>query len=359
MACFCTSNVSAQQGGPNAAINAGQGLLNAGSNDTGTFGAQFADFDDDMQFFAPFEDSDLLNPRRQSLGGYYAAYERNWKSVQRPSVQGTTGLTAFPTGSDFVTGNNFRFGYTDNIGNGWAVDYERLSGSFFSGGTSDIISRPMMTTTSISDVSFKKIFRQNLSTGGFIEPYVGVRYMNFGDTTIHDTNTLLVDVVDPNDPTDDTIVLGDNRFEQDVTNNAVGGTAGFRYTVRQGRIGLQSNFGFSGFYNQQNYKASNTALFRDPTSLFADGSNVNVGEITDSSNSFVPMVEFSLMGTYGITKNLSLRAGGSVNYVWDGLTRANTLVSQVNPFSGGAGSTAIEDQDAFIGGFSIGLQWSK
>ena len=373
LTCLCLPVVaSAQIGGP-AVGNGGLAQQNAYNNQT--FGASFdpAGIDYDLQFFAPVDESGY-NDSHRGLSNYYAAWERNWKSVDRPGRQGTVGLNQFPTGSDFMTGNNFKIGYTNDQGNGWSIDFDRLSGSFFSSGTNDLIAQPMMTTTTISDVSFNRMFRQNLSRGGYIEPYVGLRYMNFGDETIHDGESFFLNINNPATPLDDNIEAGFDRFTQKVTNNAIGGHAGFRYTDRRGRFGVRTSAGIAGFYNQQSYSTSNSQNFPNPAAIFSDGNDFRTLNTSRNSQSFMPMLNLDVLATFAITRNVALRVGGGFNYIWDGLNRANTLGSGFNPNSaltrgprnpGALGPTqffapgGIENQDAVVAGFSIGLEWSK
>jgi hypothetical protein len=64
---------------------------------------------------------------------------------------------------------------------------------------------------------------------------------------------------------------------------------------------------------------------------------------------------------YMITRDVGLRGGFQLMYMWDGIARSNNLTTFLNPNSVnglGGGSTGVEDQSMIAAGFSFGLDWN-
>jgi hypothetical protein len=71
------------------------------------------------------------------------------------------------------------------------------------------------------------------------------------------------------------------------------------------------------------------------------------------------MVDASIRGTYGITRDLSLRMGLELIHMWDGLNRANTVPGAANPNFGTTGPVPTTSQDATLVGFQFGIEWRR
>lgn len=307
-----------------------------------------------MQPFAPLDISDFDGPS-PVRGGFFAQYSRTFLSVSRPNPSGTINRNFFPNGSDFQSGNKFHAGFMSDGGAGWDATYSRTSGLFFSRGGSEQVALPMLTETTIQGFALNRSFRQPLSKGGFIEPYFGVRYTYFSDKTNQDNETLVNDDADtPLDPTDDTLVDGIDRFRQEARNSIVGGGVGFRIYQARGRWQWKTDVGLSGGYNSQTYNESDE--------IYLGSELLDVVERNRSDSFFTPQLDAGAELTYGITRDISLRAGAQIAYFWGGLNRANTLEADLNPHSVSGpsiGSVAIDQQSATVAGFSLGLEWRR
>ncbi|MEC9092917.1 MAG: hypothetical protein VX438_09450 [Planctomycetota bacterium] len=327
------------------------------NSDTAVFDPGNLDYD--MQPFAPLDISGFEGPT-PVRGGFFAAYGRTFLSVSRPNPFGTVNREAFPNGADFQSGNKFNFGNMSEDGSGWDVTYGKTSGLFFSRGGSAQIALPMMTETQLHGFALNRSFRQALSKGGFIEPYFGLRYTYFSDKTIQDAETSFLDDGGTPDPDDDEILAGIDRFQQQARNSIVGGGVGFRLYQARGRWQWKTDVGLSGGYNSQTYNESDelhvSATDDAAASLFG------IVERNRSDSFFTPQLDVGAELIYGITRDISLRAGAQMTYFWGGLNRANTLEAELNPHSvagPGIGSVAIAQQSATVAGFLLGVEWRR
>ncbi len=288
--------------------------------------------------FAPYDFRDLDEPRPPV--GFYFAVDRVSMSVSRPSPQPEQDVSLYPRGSDFMWGNRFEGGVMSEADSGWGFQYTRVNGSFFAWGTDAMIAQPFLTQTAVNNLELNRIFRQSLNNGGWVEPYFGLRYFGVSDHTIEDT------VVTLNTTT------GDNRFKQDVTNSAIGGHVGMRVVKKFGRFGVASDGALAAAYNTQCTHA---------TDLFFTATAVNIFETNDENTSLIPALDYRFDMSYVITRDLALRAGVQVLYMWDGVNRANTLTTTINPNSafgfGGPGGTFSDS--LLTAGFNLGIEWRR
>lgn len=328
------------------------GSSHTSNPDTAIFNPGNLDYD--MQAFAPLDISEF-DGEQPVRGGFFARYSRTFLSISRPNPFGNVNLNSFPNGSDFQSGNLYSLGYMSDDGAGWDASFGRTNGIFFSRGGSEQIEFPMMTETTVNSFSLNRTFRQPLSRGGFIEPYFGVRYTYMNDKTIQDDSEALVNDQGTPDPTDDTIVVGVDRFQQNAINSIVGGGVGFRIYQQHGRWQWRTDVGLSGGYNTQTYNESDE-LFDTTTSTL-----LGVIERNRSDTYFTPQIDAGALLTYQITRDISVHAGAQITYYWSGLNRANTLEADLNPhsFSGPAGSVAIDQQAATVAGFNLGVEWRR
>lgn len=288
----------------------------------------------DAQVFAPYDYRDLTEP--DAPVGFYFTYDRIYTSVSRPGAQ-LENSTAFPTGNDFMWGNRFEGGVMTDNDSGWGFEYTRTSGSFFSWGQDELIANPLMTTTGVHNLKLNRTFRQRLSNGGWLEPYFGMRYFGLNDKTIEDTQV-----------TPTTF----NRFKQDASNAAIGGHVGARYVQRSGRWGVTMDGSLASAYNKQRYFATDLTFAPAQVSIF---------EGTAEDNSFIPAIDWRTDISYAITRDLALRGGVQILYLWDGVNRANTLTSGLNPNSalGGGPGGGIFEEGFITAGFNFGVEWRR
>lgn len=300
-------------------------------------------FDYDAQMFAPveFTNHKELDPNT----GFFFVVDRMYNSVSRGSprdVQGI-GVTAadVPTGNDWMWGNRFELGWMTEGGSGWQGVYEKSDGSFFAYGQDILVANPEMVTTNFTNAEINRVFRQALSSGGYFEPYAGVRYFGLSDSTIEDT-TFLIGATTVN-----------NRFKQNASNSSVGGQVGGRYNVRRGRFRYTLDGALSAMYNHQRYTASD---------LTFSGATVGIAEFYDNGQAFVPVADLRLEIAYNFTRDIGLRSGFQVQYMWDGVARTDNLTTAINPNSVNsiAGGTAgVFSESAIVAGFHFGLEWRR
>lgn len=300
-------------------------------------------FNYDAQMFAPVEFANFRNPEPST--GFFASYERTSTSISRSGSRDLLApgvlLSDFPVGNDFMWGNRFEIGWVTENNDGWQLVYNKTEGGFFAFGRDELVGNPMLVRTNLSNVAINRIFRQSTSNGGYLEPYIGLRYMSMSDKTLEDT----------------LITIGDddlnNRFKQSATNSAIGPQVGSRYNLRTGRFRYGLDGGVSAMYNQQRYFA--TDLIVSPTAI-------GINEFNQSDSSFVPAVDLRLELVYYITRDVGLRGSAGFSYLWDGLNRSNNLTTAFNPNSVngiGGGVAGIQDESTTAAGFGFGIEWKR
>lgn len=310
----------------------------------------------DMQPFAPLDISEF--DEEVPFSGFYASYQRTYLSVSRPNPFGTVNRNLFPTGSDFQSGNKFNVGFMNSEGVGWDVSYLRTSGSFFSDGASEGVALPMFTTTGLHDIKINRVFRQSLSRGGYISPYFGVGYTYMDDESVQGANTNFIDPTDLTNP-----ISGIANFRQQAKNSIVGGQVGVKLNSQRGRYRWATDVNLSGGYNSQDYQVNNDD-FAVGDDVFADGLLDN-RFVTRSSSAFTPVLNASVDMSYTVTRDISVKIGGQVSYIWNGMSRLNTLSIDDNPNSslglanGAVGSTAFDQQSMTVAGFTAGVEWRR
>lgn len=300
-------------------------------------------FDWDGQMFAPIEFEN--DGERSSNTGFFFTIDRVYNSVSRGGPRDIlpTGVTAssVPTGSDWGWGNRFEGGWMTEADCGWQAVYEYSTGSWFAAGGDITVANPLMVTSRLANFELNRVFRQETSAGGIFEPYAGFRYLGLSDKTIEDTT-----------PTIGGILTG-NRFKQNVTNSAFGAHVGGRYSSNRGRFRYSLDGALATTFNRQQYHAMD---------LQFQGAAVATSEFNDSDESFVPLLDTRLEVAYALTRDIGLRGGFQVLYMWDGMARSDNSTTFVNPNSllgVGGGRTGIFDENATVAGFSFGLEWKR
>jgi hypothetical protein len=302
---------------------------------------EFGAYDYDSRMFAPYDLRELDEPTGPV--GFYFTYDRVYINVSRASVQPNTfpGDEIFvPTGNDFMWGNRFEAGVMNCNGAGWGGEYTRSSGSYFSAGSDILIGNPFMTTTAVHNVKLNRVFRQDLQAGGWLEPYFGFRFLGVSDNTIEDS------IVNFNG-TDNNA-----RFKQNATNSAFGGHVGARHVRKLGRWGVSTDASLAATYNAQGYRT---------TDILSTATTISIFETYMESSGFCPALDLRADLSYAITRDLALRLGGQILYIWDGVNRANTLPSIFNPNSvvGPGGVVGIFDESFVTAGFNFGIEWKR
>lgn len=297
-------------------------------------------FNYDAQLFAPLTLDDIRT-KPQGNTGWYFTYDRTYMSVSRPEATSIVNANAVATGNDFTWGNRFDIGHMSEAGTGWTLNWLNSEGSFFSQGQDELIANPFMTRTTLANVEISRLFRQELSTGSLMEPYFGVRWQGFNDETIEDSIVPFFTTADG------------NRFKQRTSNSSFGAHVGSRFSKTVGRWSWRADAALAAGYNTQRYLASDMIFGPDQVAVF---------EATFNDNSFVPTLDLGIDAAYHLTRDIALRAGVQALHMWDGVVRADTRPTGLNPFSAfglGEQVTGIRNQSLTTVGFTFGLEWRR
>ena len=296
-------------------------------------------FDYDTRAFAPLEFTN--NRELEPNKGFYFTLDRLYTSVTRAGGNIGVDTDAIQTGSEYIWGTRYDLGWFSDNDDGWGITFQDQGGAYFTNGRDILVSNPMLVNVTLNTVEINRIFRQALSHGGYLEPYIGLRYTNITDKTLEDTNQLLGGV------------LVGNRFRQEVTNNAFGLQAGGRYNVRRGRWRTTTDVALATSYNQQRYFATDIAN--------APGAQA-ITETFQNDQSFVPIIDGQFELAYNISRDISLRIGAQAVYSWNGIARANTLTTNINPnsaFSISTDPTGLFSDNHLAAGFLFGVEWRR
>lgn len=298
-------------------------------------------FDYDAQFFAPLEFTNNEDPDPRC--GFYANYDRTYTSVGKAGRIDTTS-TQVPDGYTYIWGTRCELGWMSEEDSGWELEYQNASGIYFAAGQDISVPNPLLVDSSFASVDINKVFRQTTKRGEYFEPYIGARFFNVSDNTIEDTLQTI-----------NTVIVG-NRFKQNTTNNSFGFQAGATYNSRRGRWRCTTDGSIATTYNQQRYFA--TDITNVPFTV------QSITEFYQTDQSFVPILDLQYEVAYYISRDISLKTGVQLMWAWNGIARANTLTTNLNPNSfynvtGTNGGAGLFDQDFLAAGFIFGFEWRR
>jgi len=300
-------------------------------------------FDYDTRAFAPLEFTS--DEDKDPNTGFFLTYDRVYTSVSRPGIIGgdedgeTVGV-----GNNYIWGTRCEAGWITEEDRGWSLGFQNSEGIFFTSGQDVSIANPQLVTNRFATVELNRIFRQRTKNGDYFEPYIGVQFINVQDETLQDT----VETIG--------VTTAGNRFKQEASNNAFGGHAGVRFNRRRGRWRTTSDAAITGAFNQQRYFA---------TDLISTPGLIGVTETFEEDQSFLPLLDLQFEVAYNISRDITLRTGIQLHWIFDGIARVNTRPTGVNPNSffgaGAGGGTGLDDnEDAFIAaGFIFGFEWRR
>ena len=371
-------------------------------------------FDYDMQVFAPFEltSDEEIDPNC----GYYLTLDKTLLNVSRSDRKGTSRVDT-PIGNDWNWGERFQFGYMSEADSGWQVGWQQVDGAYYSQGAQDEDFRFIGFTADGSSTAgealtgfgtrlldlgdgsnllntqasefghsdsfsnqfnvgeLNRVFRQQLKAGGYLEPYVGIRYTGVRDNSRQDQ--VLQFIGDDAQAPANLDQVG-HRFRQEVSNSAFGFQAGARHNRRAGRWLLSADTALAGSYNQQRYNTSDI--------FFIDREREFLRENYLSNNSFVPTLDLELGASFNITRDITIRGGTQFMYLWDGIARVNSAPADLNPNSFASdpatriqryqsfpdslvlegplpqtdlGTAGITNESYIAAGFTFGVEWRR
>lgn len=311
-------------------------------------------FDYDAQVFAPLE---FTNGKEKAPNsGFYFSLDKTYTSIGRATRYNPGTDQMESTGSEYMWGTRYEGGWFAEDDTGWNLSYNNTKGSFFTNGQDEIVSNPMLTNTTFSTFELNRIFRQSLSSGGYFEPYLGIRYTGLSDKALEDTTRNILEDTDGDGNLD--VVRLENRFIQKAQNSAFGLQAGGRYNVRSGRWRFTGDGAVATTYSQQRYFASDITTRVDPN---ATNQAIGISESYTSDQSFVPILDGQFEMAYNISRDISIRLGAQATYAWDGIARVNTQTTNLNANSvfGAGGIVQPFDEDLVAVGFLFGVEWNR
>lgn len=290
-------------------------------------------FDYDAQIFSPveFSDGNQLAPKC----GFFFTVDKLYTAISG------TGSTTGGVGDNYIWGTRYEGGYMNTEDDGWHGLFESSEGNEFLNGADALNPNPTWYTAKFATAEISKVFRQRLNRGGWIEPYIGLRFQSLSENTLEDIGPGLAGGVTG------------NRFTQRVTNNAIGMNIGGRLVRRSGRFRYSHDLALAPMYNQQRFRAYD---------ITDNVGTLIVNEIGDSGNGFAPVFDYRFEVAYNLTRDFGLRGGASVNYLWDGVARVNTASTFNNPNSilgQGIGPAGLFEDDVLSGGFSFGIEYRR
>lgn len=290
----------------------------------------------DAQLWAPY-DVTRMDGLPETQEGFYSRLGFAYISLSGPDAVPGADPRNYETVSGFNSAIDLEIGYNAEGGKGWSLQWLDTEGShylrdqaftnnqFFGG-----FANPTVLRTSYDDLSINRQFRQRLTNGAFIEPFVGFRYVAVVDETNED------------------VAL--TRFSQNVHNTMAGGHLGSKYFRDYGRIRIGTDIGIGMFYNSQTYEASNITA------------GINTGAFTNTGNDFVPLLDLGTSINYSVTRDISLRAGAELHWAWQGVARVDTARLTANPYANASGlpvPAVVNTEDFVAAGFTFGIDWRR
>jgi hypothetical protein len=284
----------------------------------------------DAQLWAPY-DVTSMDGRTKLQTGFYGQIDATYLSVSRPGAVPGANAGDFYTGNDYFWGKEIEVGFMSNKDAGWAANWASTEGLVFVNGEDINVSNPMALTTTLNEVELNRQFRQRLSNGGWVEPYIGVRYINLHDRTIQDF------------PTTNT------RFTQQVNNSALGGQLGARYFRQYDRFRVGSDLSIGALYNTTNYHSY----------VVLTGESAELAQNTRESDNVIPALDLGVQLSYAITRDVSIRGGLQLQYIWEGIARADIRTLPVNPNAAPPFPVGTNTEDFIVAGFTFGVDWKR
>ncbi len=342
-------------------------------------------YDPDWQFFAPVDIQELddLSARQRANVGWYLTYDRVHIGLDRPIIEVDSNTF------DRAWGNLWTFGVMTEEDHGWDFQFLHISGP--NAYETARVTRPVVIAAD-SDTIFPLIYERfdydlalgdgtlaiqdslnvaNLGSfeinkkwrrspyrmGGYLEPLLGVRYMEFKDYNVADGYSLFTDIT------------GTTNFETfdisdiHIKNRMLLGQLGFRYFRDVGRFQFSGEFKALGGGNFQ----SGTVDTRQYIFGYTDADEeVDVITVPSFRLTNAPGLEDKLLAgldaraqvSYNLTRQINFRFGLSMLYIGSGIARGsqirgNNPTTTDPPIFGP--SPVFVQQNLVMPGLSLGL----
>lgn len=312
-------------------------------------------FNYDAQMFAPveFTNNDELEPNC----GFFFTFDKTLSNVSR-SDRNQTSRQSVPVGNDWNWGERYQFGWMTEQDSGWHGSFQMVDGVYYAQGGMDedflfkginadgsvldggnvaafgdlqlpgvpsFGSDPASYSNQLRVAELNRVFRQALKNGDYFEPYLGGRFTGVNDESVEDNIYRYA-----NDDTQDQDISDKvgHRFRQTARNSAFGFQAGARHIRRRGRWKISTDGALASSYNHQRYTTSDI--------FWIDIERDLITETYFEESSFVPTLDLDLGLSYNVTRDITIRFGAQLMYLWQGISRVNTLPADVNPNSIGS-----------------------
>lgn len=308
-------------------------------------------YDPDWQFFAPVDVQELedLSARQRANYGWYLTYDRVHIGLDRPEI--SVENDKFDTG----WGNLWTFGVMTEEDKGWDFQFLHISGpnaydkirvqrSAFVAFDSDepnfgllgeryefddavgngtISVGGSLNVASLGSFEINRKWRRApYQYGGYIEPLVGIRYMDFTDR-----NSVLgfagyTDTVGSHDVFDISDIINKNRM--------LLGQIGFRYFRDMGRFQFSSEFKALGGGNFQTGSV-NTQHYDyvygggDPDLVAQLIPTFRLTNAPGLDNKLLAGLDTRIQLGYNLTRNINFRFGLSMLYIGSGIARGSQI----------------------------------
>jgi len=319
-------------------------------------------FDGDFQFFAPMDIDPLDDKRTPTKSGFFASYGRAYTNVGRAKASG------FGFDGDFTWGNVFDLGFHTPDGGQWATTITHTDGPNLGSfrrvaeldfDPDDAESDPtdpdfdpdfnqiqVLNSLNVADMTSVEVNRfwrwKSSPSGGTIEPFAGVRFINFTDFS---QGTSVVTILPPVpddllDPNRQEISRARSAFE----NNMLGGQLGVRLTKRRGRWFMRGDWRGFVLQNWQGFgsRSDLTVVAYDGPQLAdelrRDSTIVDLGQ---SDAEFVMGTQFGGDLSYYVTRDIAFNFGFNIMLFGRGIGRG--IIPGLN------------DESLFIGGIKMGI----
>ncbi len=348
-------------------------------------------WDPDFRFFAPVDVQDLEDEsaRQKANYGWYATYDRMHVGLDRPDIETERGKF------DTTWGNRYTFGVMSEEDKGWDFQFLHFSGpNAYTGerafrtnipvGTGEIATFPLIGERvpfdpGFGDGTYVALDSLNVATlgsfeinrtwrlkpymyGGFLEPLVGVRYMDFTDYNVADGLSLFQDAAANNFELFDVSHINNK-------NRMVLAQIGFRYFKDVGRTRLSTDFkAFAGGNFQTGSVLTQQVLYGYggggggaagiPTPDIISVPQSTLTNAPGLGDKGVIGMDARVEAQYSLTKAIALRGGLSLLYIGDGIARGSQIQGAGGGFSQTPSfgpSSSFVQQNLVMPGVSFGV----
>ncbi len=339
-------------------------------------------YDPDWQFFAPVDIQEMADQsaRQRANYGWYLTYDRVQIALDRPIIEPQSDKL------DRGWGNLWTFGVMTEEDSGWDFQFLHITGpntydtarSFrptflandadppdfplllervefdpaFGNGTYQI--RDSLNVASLGSFEINKKWRRSpYQFGGFLEPMIGIRYIDFTDTNVADGYSQ--GTLNLTEQFDISTIVNENRM--------VLGQVGFRYFRDIGRFQFSTEFKALGGGNFQTGSVDTRRYVYNLTNPDPTTWDIPIFRLTEApglENKMLAGLDTRVQLSYNLTRKINFRAGLSMLYIGSGIARGSQIRGNVptpsltNPPIFGPSAQFVQ-QNLVMPGVSLGI----